>query len=333
VARQVLELSIALSDNPRTRPIIDGRVSPEGIRLLPTVVHPSEMFWRQLKFQEFDVSEMSMSSFTIATSLGPMPWVALPVYTMRHFFHTGIMVRTDRGINKPADLKGKRIGVPEYQQTAALWARGVLQHEFGVHARDMEWFMERTPERSHGGATGFKPPKGVKLNYIPPTTNIGEMLAKGDLDATLLYLRENNLVDRSTTDLSAEPKVKMLFPDEGAEKRRYFAKTGIYPINHCMVVRRSLLEKYPWIALNLYTAFSRAKAEVAAAAQGHLNAYLESGLLDAKAKSGLSKDPMAYGIKAARPVLETIMDYVHEQGLAKRRVKLEEIFAKSTLDV
>ncbi len=331
--RQLLELSIALSDNERTRPIIEGRVAPEGIRLVPTVVHPSEMFWRQLKFQEFDVSEMSLSSFTIATSLGPTPWVALPVYTMRHFFHTRIMVRTDRGISKPADLKGKKVGVPEYQQTAALWARGVLQHEFGVYARDMEWFMERTPERSHGGSTGFKPPKGVKLNYIPPSTNIGDLLARGDLDATLLYLRENNLVDRSTTDLAAEPKVKMLFSDENAEKRRYFAKTGIYPINHCMVVRRSLLEKYPWVALNLYTAFCRAKAEVAAVANGHLNAYLESGLFDADARAALDKDPMAYGIKAARPVLETIMQYVHEQGLSKRRMTLDELFAKSTLDV
>ena len=127
--RQTLELSIALSDNERTRPIIEGRVQAEGIRLVPTVVHPSEMFWRQLKFQEFDVSEMSLSSFTIASSLGPTPWVALPVYTMRHFFHTRIMVRTDRGIEAPSDLKGKKVGVPEYQQTAALWARGVLQHE------------------------------------------------------------------------------------------------------------------------------------------------------------------------------------------------------------
>ena len=179
MARQIIEMSIALSDNVRTRPLIEGRVTAEGIRLLPTVVHPSEMFWRQLKFQEFDVSEMSLSSLTIATAQGPTPWVGLPVFTMRNFFHTGILVRTDRGINRPEDLRGKRVGVPEYQQTSALWTRGVLQHEYGVLARDMEWFMERLPERSHGGSTGFKPPKGVKLNYIPGSTNIGEMLAKG----------------------------------------------------------------------------------------------------------------------------------------------------------
>jgi len=173
----------------------------------------------------------------------------------------------------------------------------------------------------------------VRLNYIPGTTNIGEMLASGELDGALHYLRETNLVDRSTTDLEAHPKVRHLFVDQGAEKRRYFAKTGIFPINHCVVVRRTLLDKYPWLALNLYTAFNEAKHQVAAAAQGHNGSYLEAGLLDASAKAGLAKDPMAYGVKAARPVLETIMQYVHEQGLSKRRVKLDEIFAASTLDV
>src|ERR1700745_3756552 len=159
--RTRLVLSIALSDNPNTRPLIDGEVVPEGITLTPTAVHPSEMFWRQLKFAEFDVSEMSMSSLTIATSPGPTPWVAVPVFTTREFFPLRALVRVASGINKPEDLKGKRVGVPEYQQTAAIWGRGVLQHEFGVHPRDIEWHMERTPETSHGGSTGFKAPDGV----------------------------------------------------------------------------------------------------------------------------------------------------------------------------
>src|SRR6516225_9574197 len=127
----LLELSIALSDNERTRPLIEGRVVPQGIKLLPTMVHPSEMFWRQLRFAEFDVSEMSMSSLIISVSRGDTRWVAIPVFTMRKFFHTSIIVRTDSGIAAPADLRGKRIGVPEYQQTWAIWSRGVLQHEFG----------------------------------------------------------------------------------------------------------------------------------------------------------------------------------------------------------
>ncbi|MDA0240576.1 MAG: PhnD/SsuA/transferrin family substrate-binding protein, partial [Proteobacteria bacterium] len=139
MSRTTLDLSIALSDNARTRPIVEGRVQPQGIRLTPTVVHPSEMFWRQLKYGDFDISEMSLASFFVAVSRGETDWMALPIYTMRMFFHTGIQVRADSGIKKPADLKGKKVGVPEYQQTSAIWSRGILQHEFGVHPKDIEW--------------------------------------------------------------------------------------------------------------------------------------------------------------------------------------------------
>ena len=151
-----LQLSLAITNNPRTWPIIDGRATADGIDFTTSVIDPSEMFWRQLHYAEFDVSEMSMSSLTIATSQGRTQWVALPVFTTREFFHLRILVRAASGIQAPADLKGKRVGVPEYQQTAAIWGRGVLQHEFGVHPRDMEFFMERTPETSHGGSTGFR---------------------------------------------------------------------------------------------------------------------------------------------------------------------------------
>ena len=145
------------------RPILDGDVTAQGITLFPTAVHPSEMFWRQLKFADFDVSEMSMSSLIIATSRGKTPWVALPVFTSREFFHTRALVTVSSGITKPEELRGKRVGVPEYQQTAAIWIRGILEEEFGVRPQDIEWFMERTPERSHGGATGFTPPAGVRM--------------------------------------------------------------------------------------------------------------------------------------------------------------------------
>ncbi len=327
-----LELSLALAENENTRPLLDGVVSAEGIRLIPTAVHPSEMFWRQLKFGEFDVSEMSMSSLLIATARAPTPWVALPVFTSREFFHTRILVRADAGIGKPADLRGKRVGVPEYQQTAAIWGRGVLEHEFGVPARDMEWFMERAPEKSHGGATGFTPPAGVKLNYIPPATNIGEMLVRGELDATLLYLPHNNLVDRSRIDFSADARVRPLF-DREKEGWRYFATTGIYQINHTVVVRRALLEKHPWLALNLYSAFSAARAEVVRAGNEMLRPYYVTGLIEPETRQELAKDPMAYGIKTSRKVLETIAQYVHEQGLTARRVKIEELFAPNTMDL
>jgi len=327
-----LELSIALSDNERTRPLIEGRVVPQGIKLVPTMVHPSEMFWRQLRFAEFDVSEMSMSSLIISASRGDNRWVAIPVFTMRKFFHTSIIVRADSGIAAPADLRGKRIGVPEYQQTWAIWSRGILQHEFGVHARDIEWFMERNPDKSHGGATGFAAPAGVRVRQIPPTDNIGAMLVRGTLDGALHYLVDRNLVDRSTVDISAVTRT--LFPDPAAEGRRFYAKTGLYPINHGVVMRRSLHERHPWIALNLYSAFLAAKERIARAASSHLAWYFETGLVDGAVERTLQeKDPLAYGVKSSRTVLETIARYVHEQGLCPRRVELEEIFVPSTLDL
>ena len=328
-----LALSIALSDNPNTRPLIEGAVAPEGISLATTVIHPSEMFWRQLRFAEFDVSEMSMSSLLISTARGPTPWVALPVFTTREFFHTRILVRADAGISSPADLKGKRVGVPEYQQTAAIWGRGVLENEFGVRPRDMEFFMERVADKSHGGATGFKPPAGVTVHQIPASTNIGEMLVAGELDATLLYLTHRNLVDRSRIDLSVDKRVRPLFPDWAAEGRRYYAKTGIYPINHTVVIRRTLVEKHPWIALNLYSAFAAARAEVLRAGNVALASHFETGVLGEDVRKALATDPMAYGVKATRKMLETIADYVHAQGLMDRLVMIEELFVPSTMDL
>src|SRR5262249_8671458 len=328
----LLELGIALSDNERTRPLIEGRVVPQGIKPVVTVVHPSEMFWRQLRFAEFDVSEMSMSSLIIAASRGDTCWAAIPVFTMRKFFHTSIIVRRDSAIAAPADLRGKRMGVPEYQQTWAIWSRGVLQHEFGVHAREIEWFMERNPDKSHGGATGFTAPEGVRVNQIPTTTSMGEMLLRGELDGALHYLQEKNLVDRSTVDISSV--TRFLFPDPAAEGRRFYAKTGLFPINHAVVVKRSLLERHPWIAINLYHAFVAAKEGIAHLGRSYLSWYFEAGVLDQGVARALTQnDPLAYGFKAARPVLETIAQYVHEQGLSARRVALEELFAPSTMDL
>ena len=331
--RSVLELSIALSDNPRTRPIIEGRVPVEGIRLVPTSVHPSEMFWRQLRYGDFDVSEMSMSTLTILTAQGNRDWVGLPVYTMRKFFHNEIVVRRDSGITTPADLKGKRVGVPEYQQTAAIWSRGVLAHEFGVQPHDMAWFMERNDDRSHGHTTGFSPPPGVSVTPIPGNTNIGEMLLKGELDAVVHYIANNNLVDRSRADVASDSRIRFLFEDREAESARYFKKTGIFPINHAMVMKRSVYERHPWIALNLYAAFANAMEQVRKDSLAWMALYYEMGLVDRDVRRTVTKTPMPYGLKAARPVLETVTRYVHEQGLCPRRVALEEIFAPNTLDL
>ena len=302
-----LKLRAAFADNVRSRPLLDGSITPKGIELASIALSPGEIFARQLKGAEFDVSDMSVSSLLIATSHGPTPFVAFPVFTVRRFFHTSIIVRSDAGINEPADLRGKKVGVPEYQQTANIWNRGILQHEFGVHPSEMEWFMERTPETSHGGATGFTPPPGIRLTYVPLQDNIGQMLLDGRLDALLFYAAHGNAIDRSTVDLTKRPEARMLFPDPAAEGRRYFAKTGIYPINHCMVVRRSLAEEHPWVLPSLYDAFYAAQTEKARA-------------------------EMPYGIRANRTVLEAVASYLFEQGLTDRVVGLDEAFAPSMFD-
>lgn len=328
-----LALSAALTPSPMTRPLLDGKVLVEGIDLTSTAVHASEMFWRQLRFEEFDVSELSLSSLLIALTRGDRRWTAIPVFTTRRFFHTGILVHSGAGISEPADLKGKRVGVPEYQQTAALWSRAALQHEFGVAAQDVVWYMERPVERSHGGATGFQPPPGVELKYIPADTNIGEMLVSGELDATLLYLATPNLVDRSTIDLTQSPVVRPLFPDPVAEGIRYFRKTGVLPVNHTVVVRTSLLEKHPWVALNLYGAFARAKELTRQKLKDLLKPYETIGAAATGKAGPLAADPLPYGVTGQREVLELLAQYSHEQGLTPRRVELGEVFFPATLDL
>lgn len=328
-----LQLSIAMADNPRTRPILEGKVKPEGIDLICTRVHASELFWRQLRFGDFDVSEMSMSGLIMAVAGGDTRWVGLPVFTTRRMFNVGVLVRRDRGIERPADLKGKKMGVPEYQQTAALWTRGYLQHEYGVHPRDMEFWMERNDDHSQGAAMGFKPPPDVRLNFIPNDTNMGEMLLQGKLDGALRYLAgTNNLVDRSTVDLYKHPDFKTLFPDPHAEGVKFYNRTGIYPINHCMVIRREIVERHPWTVLNLFKAFVRANDLAEKARMEAVAYHLETGLLPPEARTALATPLVRHGIAANRKVLETTAQYSFEQGLSARLVTVEEMFAPSVLE-
>jgi 4,5-dihydroxyphthalate decarboxylase len=329
-----LELSIALTNNPRTWPVLDGRVKPDAIDLAITQLGPSEMFWRQLKFAEFDVSEMSISSLFMAVSKGDERWTGIPVFTTRRFFHANILVRRDARIETPADLKGKRVGVPEFQQTAALWTRGVLQHEWGVKTQDLEYWMERPPEKSHGGATGFSPPPGVTLHYIPLDKSIGSMMLAGELQAAIHYTGGGvNLIDRSSADLKNHPDIKPLFPDAAAEGVRFYKKTGLYPINHGMVIRREMAQKHPWAVLNLLKAFIRANGIANAERAEHVHYWIETGLLPADARKALQTPLIEHGIKANRKVLETIAQYSAEQGLTPRPVRLEDVFAASTFEI
>jgi 4,5-dihydroxyphthalate decarboxylase len=327
-----IQLSIGMASNPRTWPIFDGTVKPDGIDLIPTPVHASELFWRQLKFGDFDVSEMSFSSLIMAMANGDDRWVGLPVFTTRRFFHTGILVRKDSGINSPADLKGKNVGVPEYQQTAALWTRGVLQNEFGVEPKDMTFYMERVPEQSHGGATGFKPPAGVTVNQIPLEKSIGSMMLSGELDATLLYLVDPNLIDRSTADLWHHPDIKPLFADPYEEGLRFYKKTGLYPINHGMIMKREIVEKHPWAILNVYKAFKQANDIATQRRMTQLDEYLETGTITKEQRASVAAPLIQHGVVANRFVLETAAQYSFEQGLTPKLAKLEDVFHKATLE-
>jgi 4,5-dihydroxyphthalate decarboxylase len=325
-----LQLSLGMSGNPRTRAILDGRIKPEGIEFVCTEVHASELFWRQLRFADFDVSEMSVSSYMMSVAAGDDRWVGIPVFTTRRMFQFRVRVRKDRGIEKPPDLKGKKMGVPEYQQTAALWTRGLLQHEYGVHPRDMEFWMERNDDHSQGSIVGFKPPKDVKVNYIPTSTNMGEMLLEGKLDGCLLYLAgTNNVVDRSSADIENHPDFKTLFPNPHAEGVRYYQKTGIYPINHGMVIKRSLAEKYPWALASIYNAFEQARVLAEKERMEASEYHLEIGKVPPESRAALASPIVRYGIEPNRKILETAAQYSYEQGLTPRLMKIEELFARA----
>jgi 4,5-dihydroxyphthalate decarboxylase len=204
----------------------------------------------------------------------------------------------------------------------------VLQHEFGVEPKDMEFWMERLPEKSHGGATGFRAPPGVTIHTIPAEKSIGSMMLSGELDAVLFYLSDPNPIDRSRIDLANHPDVKFLFPDRIAENVRFYRKTGLYPINHMMVVRKDIAAKDPWVIKSVLGAFARANDVADAQRLEHVEYHLASGLLRGDPRTAIVR----HGVAANRRNIETIAQYSVEQGLTPRLVKPEELFAASTMD-
>jgi 4,5-dihydroxyphthalate decarboxylase len=334
-----LTLSFVSAFNERVQPLMDGTIAADGIELIPTYSHPSETFWRQLKFHEFEVAEMSMSSYLIARARG-VDMIAIPVFPSRRFFHAELSYHADSGVKEPGDLLGKRIGVGEYQQTAALWARGVLDHDFGVSQYKVHWYMERTDELSHGGATGFVPPPGISLQRIAPDKSLASMLVHHELDAAPIaghLARAVNVIDRSTHIRGSEgdwSKVKPLFPDPIAEAKRFFAKYGFVPVNHTYIVRGDVYRAHPWVAANLYAAFVKAKAYAREKLLERVPEALFFGTeYLSMTEEILGADPFPYGVKANAALLDTIVEYSHEQGLTPRKMKIEELFARETLDL
>jgi 4,5-dihydroxyphthalate decarboxylase len=328
-----LQLSLAITSNPRTRPIIDGRAKPDGIDFLKTVLGPAEMFWRQLRFAEFDVSEISMSELMMIRSRGDDRFIGIPVFTTRRFYHTMMLARRDAKIDNPADLRSKRVGVPEYVQTAALWTRGVLENEFDIAPKDMTFFMERLPARSHAGAIGFKAPPDVTINQIPPEKSIASMMLSGELDACMAYFGANpGLIDRSDVDLGNHPDIRPLFPDPIAEGVRYYKKTGIFPINHGMAIKPAVFEQNPWVVLNILKAFIQANDIAEAERREHVAYHLETGLVLPDYRKPLATRLITHGLKANRATLELAAKYSNQQNLTPRIMPMEELFAANTLD-
>jgi len=332
-----LSLSFISAFNERVQPLMDGTILPEGLELIPTYSHPGETFWRQLKFEEFEIAELSLSSYLIARSRG-VEMVALPVFPSRRFFHTELSVHLDSGVKQPGDLTGKRIGVAEYQQTAALWARGILEHEFGVSQYKVHWYMERTEELSHGGATGFTPPPGISFNRIPPEKSQASMLLDGELDTAMInmsWARRTSALDRSSRVLQIPEnasRITPLFPDTIAEGTRFFKAHGFITPNHTYVIRGDIAKKHPWVAFNLYKAFVSAKA----LAREKLAEQIPSALFFGPDYLGMTRsilgdDPFPYGVAANRAMLDTLIAYSHEQGLTEEKLPVEELFAESTL--
>ena len=334
-----LTLNFISNFNERVEPLMNGIVKAEGIEIAPTYSHPSETFLRQLRDLEFPVGEMSMSSYLIGRERG-LDMIALPVFPSRRLFHTELSIHAGSGIAKPEDIVGKRIGVSEYQQTAALWQRGILDHDFGVSQYKVHWYMERTEEMSHGGVTGFTPPQGISFQRVPPEKSLASMLVHRELDVAAI----NSPVKHSPTQLGRShqitgadgdwSKVKRLFPDRIAEGKRFFDKWGFLPVNHTYTIRGDIYRKHPWVAFNLYSAFVKAKEYFNARLVDRIPSAMFFGKeYLAKTQEIFGSDPFPYGIKANRMLLETLVDFSHEQGLIAKKPKIEELFAESTSDL
>ena len=331
-----VDVTLAMADYDRTAGLRDGSVRPAGINLTYIASPPSETFWRMLKFDEFDAAEMSLSSFLIARGLG-RAWTAIPVFPFRAFFHTYIFVRADSKIRQPSDLAGARFGLPEYQMTAAVWVRGVLQHDFGVPPSAIRWFVERSPEMSHGGQTGFTPPAGVSIERVPEGESLLARLERGDLDAVMPspYGGMTSRLNRTyVADLGRSPHARLLFDDPMAESVRSFRAHGFSHINHTVVLQNRVLDRHPWAALNLFNAFAQAKQQC----YGRIDYLLRSSVmaafavLDAQRRT-FGDDPFPYGLAANRKALETLAGHSLEQGLITERVNIDDLFAPTTRQV
>lgn len=324
-----LPLSLSVCDYDRTRAIFDGRAPIEGCDVTAVNLEPEESFHRAFKFAEFDVSEISMSSYTMTTARGDAQYVAVPAFVSRLFRHSSLYIRTDRGIATPQDLKGRTIGLPEYQMTANVWVRGILQEEYGVKPSDIKWRRGGLEDAGREERAPIKLPPEIELVQVPHDRTLSRMLADGEIDG-LVSARAPSCF------LAGAPNVGRLFPDYPAVEAAYFKKTRIFPIMHAIGIRRTLVEKHPWLAVSVYKAFLKAK-QIAMAELGqigHLAVSLPWCVAEyERARKSLGDDYWSYGANENRHVLEKLAHYSFEQGLSVRKLPFEQMFAAGTYDL
>jgi 4,5-dihydroxyphthalate decarboxylase len=310
-----IPLTLACGDYEIVRPLIDGRVKPDGIDLtILTKMDSATRHWRFLRNGEFDVAEVSGSSYLAARD-NDWQFRAIPVFLHRRFRHGFMFINTGKGIKKPSDLIGRKVGVKTMMTTAVLWMRGILENEYKVPLQSIEWFSEINND------VDVSLPKDIKLTELPDEKSVETMLAEGELDAVL----HSDLVKPF---VAKDKRVARLFPDPKAEEIAYYKKTGIFPIMHVLGLKRSVVEQHPWVAVNLFKAFEEAKA-IAMRRMENPRIVPLAWYRDAweKQEALLGPDPWEYGLSEKnRHNLETLIGYSHEQGLIKRRPSLDELF-------
>jgi 4,5-dihydroxyphthalate decarboxylase len=322
-------ITIACGNYDRTRAIRDGRVKVEGCEATYLPLYPEEIFFRAFRYQEFDVSELSFSSYIRTVAAGTSTYVGIPAFVSRLFRHSGIYIRADAGIRVPADLRSKRIGVPEYQITAVVWMRGMLQHEYGVKPTEMHWRSGGQEEAGRDERTPLKPIAGLDLQPIDGQQTLVGMLRDGELDALLTARAPSSF-------LRGEPHIKRLFPNTREVEQAYYKKTGLFPLMHLVGIRKDLMQKYPWLPTSVYKAFCEAKA-VAMTDLLDVNALMVTLpwlIPETEATMAImGKDFWPYGIQENVREINALTQYAYEQGLIERKVTVEELFHPSMFEI
>ena len=323
-----LTVSLAGVSYDRTRAIFDGSVRIDGCEVIAHPMTPEEAFTRALSHQEFAITELSMSNYMTLTARGENPYIGVPAFVSRMFRHSGIYIRSDKGIARPEDLKGKVMGVPEYPMTAALWIRGILQDEYGVAASDLQWRVGGQEVPISKPRISIELPPSISVERISGDSTLNGMLDSGNLDAIMSA--------RAPSCLETNDKVVRLFPNYRADEEAYFAKTGMFPIMHLIAIRRSLVEQHPWLPVHVYRAYLEARSicyqrlgEV-----GHLYTMLPWPVDEFdRARELMGDDYWRYGVNNNGKEIEAMTRYAFEQGLTDRKLSPKELFAPSTLDM